>query len=182
MRLEMTAQALPLDRLWPIRDVLTFSFDLELRSQPASLCELGLSENHGTVFADDATAGLYATWIAGSDVYAVNIDSWGALRPLGSGALEAIAMVVALPYWRELVQLPRGSLDEWRTAAQRLEREVLEDITELCAARDGIADLVPWRELHDPLAQLYELNRVAQALPRLSRPPNAEAGIIVLSS
>src|SRR5690606_5784172 len=75
--LDMTAQVLPLARLWPIRDVLTFSFDLELRAKPASLRELGLSENAGSVFADDATGGLYATWAVGSRVYGVNIDSWG---------------------------------------------------------------------------------------------------------
>src|SRR5688572_19057295 len=133
-------------RVLEVRDVLAFSFDFE----PFE-CAVG-SEAYATpapwlpafvvpsatvdVIGRDATGGAYAYCEQGQHSYCLHIDTRGHAVPLGENVQQALTLVLALPYWLELLsQCPSGELSALRQLAPRLEREACEDLPDLAAAR-----------------------------------------------
>lgn len=155
-------------------DVLMYTFDFEPLSAPALPEHVSVLDVDVQMFACDATGGVYleclgspgsrAHWTreakhAGSARarHVIHVDARGYAHVLAEDVLEAVALIVALPYWREvLAESQGGELAALRAAAARLEHEVCDDIAALPDAREYLR-----RELRlpaiDPVAQLYRL-------------------------
>jgi hypothetical protein len=167
-------------RVLEVRDVLAFSFDFE----PFE-CALG-SEAYATpapwlpafvvpsatvaVLARDATGGAYAHCEQGQTSYCLHIDPRGHAVPLGESVPQALALILALPYWLELLAqcpprpCPSDELVALRELARRLEREVCEDFPDLPAARLELLAFLQLPAHADAVLRLYEL-AVAQPPP-----------------
>lgn len=161
-----------LKRLLEVRDVLMFSFDFEPLDEPMdasaygspspwlpSFPQLGSSVE---VVARDALGGVYvSSALPASTAHCLHIDSSGQVALLGEDLEPALALLVALPYWRELLA-QSASLDVMRTQAAELEREVCDDLPALPEARDFLAGFLALPQLPDPVALLHELASRAQ--------------------
>src|SRR6185436_6191253 len=77
---------------------------------------------------------------------------------IGADVEQALALLVALPYWPELLaQCPSGELSALREMALRLEQEACEEWPALPAARQELQAFLELPELPDPVLRLHEL-------------------------
>jgi hypothetical protein len=155
-------------RLLEVRDVLAFTFDFEVFERA-----LG-SEAYATpspwlpafivpgalvsVVGREGTGGVYAWCERGQERCCLHIDARGNVVCIGHELEQAVALLVALPYWPELLaQCPSGELCALRELAPRLEQEACEDLPALPAARQELQAFLQLPELPDPILRLYEL-------------------------
>ena len=155
-------------RLLEVRDVLAFTFDFEVFERA-----LG-SEAYATpspwlpafivpgasvsVVGREGTGGVYAWCERGQERCCLHIDGRGNAVCIGNELEQAVALLVALPYWPELLaQCPSGELCALRELAPRLEQEASEDLPALPAARQELRAFLQLPELPDPILRLYEL-------------------------
>jgi hypothetical protein len=149
-------------------DVLAFTFDFELFERA-----LG-SEAYATpapwlpafvvpgatvsVVGRDATGGVYVYCERGQQSCCLHIDTRGSAVNMGEDVPRAVALLVALPYWPELLaQCPSGQLSALRELAPRLEREACEDLPALPAARQDLQAFLQLPVLADPVLRLHQL-------------------------
>lgn len=147
--------------LFEVADVLCFSFDLELHELRPPPNWFHVEHAECKVFATDATGGVYAlaTQEAGAKRYGIHADPKGRSAVLGTSVQETVAMVIALPYWRDLLKLAdSGELEHMRRLADTLEAEVQDDIPGIDEARKELWKLLPIEPLSDPIGSLHELN------------------------
>lgn len=155
-------------RVLEVRDVLAFSFDFEpferaLGSEayatPAPwLPAFVVPSATVAVMARDATGGAYAYCEQGQTSYCLHIDPRGNVVPLGDNVQQALALVLALPYWLELLaQCPAGDLFALRGLARQLEREACEDFPDLPAARLELITFLQLPVLADAVQQLHQV-------------------------
>jgi hypothetical protein len=77
---------------------------------------------------------------------------------LGDDVPQALALVVELPYWPELLeQCPSGELAALRELTPGLEHEARENLYELPAARQELRSFLELPELFDPVRRLHAL-------------------------
>lgn len=183
-------------RVLEVRDVLAFSFDFEAFDRP-----LG-PEAYATpspwhpafvvpgamvsVVGRDAMDGAYVRCERDRQSCCLHIDPRGNAACLGDDVRQALALIVALPYWRELLAQypsgeypsgeclsgecpsgdlgPSGDLAVMRARALPLERQACEDLFELPAARRELQAFLELPELADPIRRLHEL-AVAESPP-----------------
>jgi len=155
-------------RLLEVWDVLAFSFDFEVFER-----ELG-SEAYATpspwlpafvvpgasvsVVGRDGTGGVYVCCERGQKLWCLHIDTRGNAVCIGEDVQQAVALLVALPYWPELLaQCPSGELSALREIALRLEREAREDLPALPAARQELQAFLELPVLGDPVLRLHQL-------------------------
>jgi hypothetical protein len=164
-----------LKRLLEVREVLMFSFDFEVLEQPLDSAAyttpspwvpaFTLPGASATVVGRDAMGGVYVLCdvSSASASCCLHIDTGGHLVLLGDTLQEAVALLIALPYWRELlVESPRFGVESLRARAVDLEREVGEDLPALPEAREFLQSFLSLPPVLDPVGRLYELN-VGQA-------------------
>jgi hypothetical protein len=162
----------PRDPFWSrvleVGDVLAYTFDCEVfehalgseaYAAPAPwLPAFVVPGANVSVVGRDGMGGVYAVCEAGQQRCCLHIDTRGNAVNLGGDVQQALALVVALPYWPELLaRSPSGDLDAMREVALRLEQETCEDVPALPAARQ---DLQAWLKLPvfaDPVRRLHEL-------------------------
>jgi hypothetical protein len=156
------------DRVLEVRDVLMYTFDVEVLDRPLSLEEYA-RENPGlpafavpdagvTAVARSGLGAVYARWKAGQEAGFLYIDARGAVVRLDRELRDVLALVVALPYWPELVELGApGELAMMREQAERLEREVCDDLYALPAARQELLSFLELPVVADPVRHLHEL-------------------------
>lgn len=165
-------------RLREVWDVLAFTFDFDVFEQA-----LG-SEAYATpspwlpafivpgasvsVVGRDGTGGAYVSCEQEQRRCCLHVDTQGNAVCIGENWPEAVALIVALPYWPELLaQYPPGpypsrpgpaaELAALREIARRLEREACEAWPALPAARQDLASFLQLPRLADPVLRLKEL-------------------------
>jgi hypothetical protein len=152
-------------QLCEVRDVLTYSFDWELLPAPRApewfrCVDAGRRELECLVVGADATAGAYAVAGTGEQRRVLHIDQLGRVRVLGKELMGAVGLVVALPCFRELDELPLdASLDVLRVRAAQLEAEVQSDIVQLVDARQWLLSRFTALMHDDPCANFAALRR-----------------------
>ncbi|MEO8183923.1 MAG: hypothetical protein ABI895_34300 [Deltaproteobacteria bacterium] len=169
-------------RVLEVQDVLAFSFDFEAFERP-----LG-SEAYAvpapwrpafvvpaatvSVLGKDATGGVYAYCERGQTSCCLHIAVRGHAVCVGGDVEHALALLVALPHWQEvLAQCPSGDLSALREVALRLEQEACEDLPALPAARHELQSCLGLPELADPVLHLHEL-AVQRPLPLTVQSPH----------
>jgi hypothetical protein len=152
--------------LFEVADVLCFSFDLELSELADAPDWFHVAQADCKAFATDATGGVYAlvTLISGHKRYGIHADPRGRAAVLGTSVQETVAMVIALPYWRDLLKLAHGDLDHMRRLAETLEGEVQDDIPAIDDARAELWKLLPIEAPRDPVKKLRDLNATVPPL------------------
>lgn len=162
-------------RVREVWDVLAFTFDFDAFEQalgseayatPAPwLPAFVVPGANVAVVGRDGTGGVYVSCERGQKSCCLHLDTQGNAVCLGEDWPHALALLVALPYWPELLaQCPAGELAELRAAAQRLEREACEDLPALPAARQELRAFLELPGLADPVVRLKQL-AVDQAAP-----------------
>ncbi len=150
--------------------MLTFSFDFELLEAP-----LG-AEAYATpspwlpafvvpgattlVVGRDAMGGVYlhCEFAPAAPTRWLHLDTCGHVTCLGETLQEVLALIVALPYWHQLLlECPSLALESMRRVAAELEREVCEDLPFLPAAREDLKHFLELAELGDPVRHFHEL-------------------------
>jgi hypothetical protein len=161
-------------RVLEVSDVLVYTFDLEIFERPLGaeayatespwLPAFVVPQASVSVVARNAMGSVYA-WCEREQAQAcLHIDTRGTVAYLGDDLREVVALVVALPYWPEvLAQCNAGELASMRDAARRLEQETCEEHYALPAARQELQDFLQLPVLVDPVQRLHDL--AIQPLP-----------------
>jgi hypothetical protein len=155
-------------RLLEVRDVLAYSFDFEVfqhalgsdaYASPAPwLPSFVVPGATVSVVGRDGVGGVYVCCERGSTRCCLHIDTRGHAVWLGDDLEQALTLLIALPYWPELLaQCPSGELSALREQAQRLEQEACEDFRALPAARQELRGFLDMPELPDPIGRLHQL-------------------------
>src|SRR5690606_29209059 len=145
-------------------DVLMYAFDLEPLAASALPEHIRVLDVDARVFACDATGGVYLE-CQNSPKRVIHVDARGYAHVLAESMHEALALIVALPYWREILTEPWGQeLSAMRETAARLESEVCDDIPTLPAAREYLRRELRLPPVDDPVAALRR--------SAVSEPPN----------
>jgi hypothetical protein len=88
----------------------------------------------------------------------MHLDTRGSAVCIGEDLPQAVALIVALPYWPELLmQCPSGELSALRALAVHLEQEACEDLPALPAARQDLQSFLELPQLGDPVSRLHQL-------------------------
>jgi hypothetical protein len=158
-----------LSRLQEVREVLMYTFDFELLvpaispdafSAPSPWApSFSIAGRGHSVVARDATGAVYVSCeLAGaSEGFVVHVDTQGYSVSLGEGLGQTVALVLALPYYREILRETTGDLIQMRELAARFEAEVCRDLPALPAARNDLFSCLPLPIAADPVAQLHQL-------------------------
>lgn len=159
-----------------------FSFDFELLERPVDAEEyttpspwlpaFTVPGASAAVIGRDAMGGLYVLceFSAPRATRCVHLDTSGHIVVLGESLQEAVWLLVAVPYWRELLARDAAnSLDAMQTAARELEREVFDDLPNLPEARAYLQAFFAFAPpTSDAVTRLYELNRASDSITVLS--------------
>jgi len=170
-------------RVLQVRDVLAFSFDFDAFERALSSEEYAtpapwlpafvVPGARVSVVARDGIGGVYAHCEWGrrepgqsewgrfeqnQNGCCLHIDTRGHAVCLGEDVERALALVVAIPYWPELLaECPSGELRALRALAPRLEQEACDDLYELPAARQELVRFLELPRIADPILRLHEL-------------------------
>jgi len=112
-----------------------------------------------TVVAGEGTGGVFLTYGTGDLelLPVLHATSEGQAGKVASNLTEWLAILMAIPYWRDLLKFSGGGdLDEMRKTAIFMEREYAEEYDELPAARQRIMDVLPIPTLDDPIKVLHD--------------------------
>jgi hypothetical protein len=128
--------------------------DVEMRSdetERASYSVAGVDDL--TVFGRDSGGGQFAASQASGPVF--YFSSEGAAGAVAKDFAAFIGMVVAMPYWRDVLKFSgNGKIDEMRRAALALEDD-LADYDDALACRDVLADQIKLDADIDFVAELH---------------------------
>jgi hypothetical protein len=156
-------------RVQEVWDVLAFTFDFEVFERALGseayatpspwLPAFVVPEANVAVVGRDGTGGVYVCCERERERCCLHINTRGNAVCLGEEVQPAVALIVALPYWQELLaQCPSGELSALRALAVRLEQEACEDLPALPAARQELQEFLQLPELADPVLRLHELS------------------------
>lgn len=158
------------ERLWEVREVLMFSFDFELLATPLTpaayatphpwLPAFDVPGSDYSIVARDAMGGVYArcNLTGTAQTRFVHVDTMGYAVPLGGTLEQLVSLILALPYWRELLaRTDQATPEAMRQVAAGLEQEVAEDLPQLRAARDDLLQHLDLPELDDPVTILHDV-------------------------
>lgn len=139
--------------------VLMYSFDFELLPRPKPPARFAVKDRESAVEACDATGGEYASCQGPHDTQArwIYVGNEGRAGVVAASFAQLIALIVSLPYWHDVLKYSaRGNLDEMRRAAKQLERDALDDLPDLPAARAHLLESLNVSEPADPVTALHE--------------------------
>ena len=140
------------DLAWP------FDFDLLRATDDSSWIKLEF-ETPFEVIAVDGAGGVFLTYGVGdpNTLPILHATSEGQAGRVASDLTEFLAVMMATPYWRDLLKFSgNGSLEEMRRTAIFMEREYTEDFPDLSEARTRITNVLPVPEIHDPIKTLHD--------------------------
>ena len=151
-----------------VRDVLAYTFDVllfdaalgsEAYASPAPwLPSFVVPGAAVSVLGRDGTGGVYVYCEVARATCCMHIDTRGNAVYLGEDVERAVALLVALPYWPELLaECASGGLSSLREVAARLESEACADVPALPEARRELQEFLELPPLKDPVRRLYEL-------------------------
>jgi len=156
------------NRVLEVSDVLVYSFDFEVFERPLGaeayateaswLPAFVVPDAAVSVVGRNGMGSVYVLCERGPMRCYLHIDAKGTVVRVGDSLEQVVSLVVALPYWPELLaQCTAGGLSALREAAQRLEQEVCEDLDQIPAARQELRAFLELPEIADPVVHLYEL-------------------------
>jgi len=155
-------------RVLEVSDVLVYTFDLEIFERPLGaeayateapwLPAFLVPQARVSVMARNLMGSVYAWCEDQQTKCCVHIDPRGTVAYLGDDLREVVALVVALPYWPEvLAQCTAGELGSMRDIARQLEQEACAEHYALPAARQELQDFLELPALIDPVQRLHDL-------------------------
>lgn len=155
-------------RVLEVWDVLAFTFDFEVferalgseayRTPAPWLPAFVVPDAAVSVIGRDATGGVYIVCERGRSRCCLHIDTRGNAVCMGEDVPQALALLIALPYWPELLaQCPSGELSALRELAPVLEQQACDDLPALPAARQELQAFLELPSIGDPVRRLYEL-------------------------
>jgi hypothetical protein len=150
--------------LFEVADILCYSFDIDLHEARPAPDWFSVPGARATAFATDATGGVFALCETEGQgpSYAIYVEPRARAVVLGNSLADAIRLIIALPYWRELAGPGSGrALDTLRQQANVFERELLEDMPAANDAREELYRVLGVAPLPDPLMRLWQLNGMA---------------------
>lgn len=156
------------NRVLEVWDVLAFTFDFEVFERalgseayatPAPwVPAFVVPDASVSVVGRDATGGVYVVCEDDPSSCCLHIDTRGNVVCMGEDVPQALALLVALPYWPELLaQCPSGELSALRELAPLLEQQACDDLPALPAARQELQAFLQLPVLADPVLRLHEL-------------------------
>lgn len=111
-----------------------------------------------TVVAGEGTGGVYLAYGTGKleTLPILHATSEGQAGRVASDLTEWLAILMAIPYWRDLLKFSGGGkLDEMRKTAVFMEREFAEDYADLPETRERIMSVLPIPKLDDAIQVLH---------------------------
>jgi hypothetical protein len=109
------------------------------------------------VIARDASGGIFAQCGQHDPKPILHVTSEGQAGVIGHHLPEAIQIVSALPYWRDLLHFSgNGHLEEMRRAAPLLEQSIHEDEPEIDTIRNLIFVTLQLERLEDAISRLHD--------------------------
>jgi hypothetical protein len=139
-----------------VRETLTWPLDFEL-----SLSEFDYGwyvvkpPAEAETIARDGTGGVFLLY--GSNEYLIHITSEGQAGVIARGLAEGLALMVAYPYWRDLLKFSGGGqLKEMRRVVRFLEHEMHEDNPEIDEQRSLLRKKLLLAETVDPIELLHK--------------------------
>lgn len=140
-------------------DILGWPFDFEICEPHLLSCgwPISLSEEL-IVLAEDGSGGAYTIQenIDPEKSSVVFLSSEGQAGKVAEDLTELLAIIVALPYWRDLLKFSAGGeLEEMRKAIPFLEDEILEGEPEIRSKMKLISKALNLPILADPVQTLF---------------------------
>ncbi len=111
------------------------------------------------VIAEDGAGGAYTllNCTAPAESPVIFLSSEGQAGKVANSLDEFLAILIAVPYWRDLLKFSsNGKLAEMRKAVPFLEKELLEDEPEIESKKRCILDSIELPILSDPINSLFE--------------------------
>ncbi|MDO8034670.1 hypothetical protein O3297_14740 [Janthinobacterium sp. SUN128] len=137
---------------------LQFDFDLGRAARDSSWIKL-LPEKAVMVLAGDSSGGVFLAYGDGEIERCpiLHVTSEGQAGCIAANLTELIAMMLALPYWRDLLKFSdSGKLQEMRRTARFSEQDYLEEYAEFPAAKKRILDTLAVPVIADPVKLLHD--------------------------
>ncbi|MBB3208604.1 hypothetical protein FHS27_004436 [Rhodopirellula rubra] len=138
---------------WP------FDFSLDRADDDTDWIQLKQAQPF-TVIAGEGTGGVFLSCGLSSAAESLPIlhgTSEGQAGRVASNLTEWLAILMAVPYWRDLLKFSAGGqLDEMRKTATFMDKEYAEDFADLPDARERILALLPIPTLDDPIKVLHD--------------------------
>jgi hypothetical protein len=103
--------------------------------------------------AEDGAGGVYV--LVGPQRHVLHVSSQKRAAVIARCLREALALVVACPYWRDLIRITAGNRDMMRCLAPHLERMALEECPDLDQYRNFLRSELCLASLPDPIGQLH---------------------------
>jgi len=155
-------------RVVEVSDVLVYTFDLEVFERPLGaeayateapwLPAFVVPQARVSVVARNLMGSVYVWCEDEQTTCCLYIDPRGTVVYLGDDLREVVALIIALPYWPEvLAQCAGGELSSMREVARRLEVEACDEVYALPAARQEQQEFLELPVLADPVRRLHEL-------------------------
>ncbi|WP_426071710.1 hypothetical protein [Janthinobacterium sp. DSP2-3-3] len=146
-----------------VMDELTSQCDVDLGRAARDSSWITLQpENPFMVLAGESSGGVFLAYGDGEVERrpVLYVTSGGQAGCIASNLTELIAMMLALPYWRDLLKFSDGgNLQEMRRTARFSEQDYVEEYVELPAARKRIFDTLPVPVIADPVKLLHDCVR-----------------------
>lgn len=138
---------------------LDWPFDFSPRRADTNARWITLKPNHRfKVIAGDSTGGVFLVYGEGDEsrLPILHATSEGQAGRVAANLTEWLALLMAIPYWRDLLKFSGGGkLTEMRRAAKFMEREYAEDYPELPAVRERLIRALHVPSLEDPIKILH---------------------------
>jgi len=149
-------------------DTLGWPFDFEI-CEPHLLSNdwpISLSEEL-VVLAEDGSGGAYCIQekIDPEESSVIFLSSEGQAGKVAENLTEFLTIMVALPYWRDLLKFSAGGeLEEMRKAIPFLNAEILEDEPEILSKKKLISKALNLPTLADPVQTLFNSVKLGTAM------------------
>lgn len=138
-----------------VREILAWPFDFELPPADAKTDWFEIRPHaEKSAVARDGTGGLFLLY--GTEQYLLHITSEGTAGVIARDLTDAIRLIVAHPYWRDLLKFSAGGkLAEMRRVLPYLERELREDEPDIEGYRSLLKERLRLGETDDAIASLH---------------------------
>lgn len=143
-----------------VEDALDWPFDFSLPRAEREYDWIRLKPTMPfQVIAGEGTGGAFLMYGEGPPecLPILHATSEGAAGRVAANLTEWLGILIALPYWRDLLKFSgSGRLEEMRLAATFMEREYVEDYPDLPEARELILAQLSIPPLEDPIKVLHD--------------------------
>jgi len=142
-----------------VQDILSWPFDFEV-CKPYLLSSdwpISLSEEL-IVLAEDGCGGVFTILenIEADLSPVIFLSSEGQAGKVSENFVEFLSVMVAIPYWRDLLKFSAGGeLEEMKKAIPFLEAELLEDEPDILNKKKAVFKELQLRELSEPVQTLF---------------------------